>query len=170
MYVWQCVLGVSILTLPTILIFDFRIVLTVCFFSFYFIHKSGLTPPLFIEVPVPSHEKWALIHLWVWGWFMLFNTTIYWSACTKPWKVSGHSFVGLGLAYVGCLTPLFIEVPVPSHESERSYICGFGVGLCCLTSLSTIFQLYRDGQLYWWENRRKPPTYIIGVVIAMILV
>ena len=95
------------------------------FFSFYFIHKSGLTPPLFIEVPVPSqksersyicwfgvglccltplfievpvpsHEKWALIHLWVWGWFMLFNTTIYWSACTKPWKVSGHSFVGLG--------------------------------------------------------------------------
>jgi hypothetical protein len=66
------------------------------FFSFYFIHKSGLTPPLFIEVPVPSHEKWALIHLWVWGWFMLFNTTIYWSAYTKPWKVSGHSFVGLG--------------------------------------------------------------------------
>ena len=140
------------------------------FFSFYFIHKSGLTPPLFIEVPVPSqksersyicwfgvglccltplfievpvpsHEKWVVIHLWVWG-----------------------------LAYVGCLTPLFIEVPVPSHESERSYICGFGVGLCCLTSLSTIFQLYRDGQLYWWENGRKPPTYIIGVVIAMILV
>ena len=84
--------------------------------------------------------------------------------------MSGHTFVGLGLAYVGCLTPLFIEVPVPSHESERSYICGFGVGLCCLTSLSTIFQLYRGGQFYWWENRRKPPTYIIGVVIAMTLV
>jgi hypothetical protein len=65
----------------------------------------------------------VVIHLWVWG-----------------------------LAYVGCLTPLFIEVPVPSHESERSYICGFGVGLCCLTSLSTIFQLYRDGQLYWWKT------------------
>ena len=29
-----------------------------------------------------------------------------------------------------------------------------------LTPLSTIFQLYRDDQLYWWMNtRRKPPTY-----------
>jgi len=33
-----------------------------------------------------------------------------------------------------------------------------------ITPLSTLFQLYRGSQFYWWrkqEYRRKAPTYII---------
>jgi hypothetical protein len=34
------------------------------------------------------------------------------------------------------------------------------MGVWLLTPLSTICQLYRDDQLYWWMNtRRKPPTH-----------
>ena len=55
-----------------------------------------------------------------------------------------------------CIIVVYFHVVMESVPEWSLYGLWFGLGLWCLTPLSTIFQLYHGSQFYWWRKSECP--------------
>jgi hypothetical protein len=75
---------------------------------------------------------------------------------TRHWCLWESLYTDVG-TNVPCFWNKQRKASLPLIVCEFHIRCNLGLrlGLMCLTPLSTIFQLYRNGQFYWWRKPEK---------------
>ena len=81
-----------------------------------------------------------------------------------------QSFWTYGTAHYTLSIFVKINIKVICSQKIQNYLVFQyfeGLALWCLTSLSTLFQLYRGGQFYWWMKQEYPEktTDLLQIVV-----